>query len=393
MTPIRQSMVVSVGGVVMKDETANRLESRYGALDIKSIIDDVVQGNMSMGYTNPYHSSTGLNFLTTILYEFANKQEKDMLSPSVISTFEHFQRGIPFVALTTLHMRDAVLRNGSLDAFIMGHQTFQKAPELQRGYRYIPFGVLHDHPLYAVGNPEPEKMEVLELLASFSERAEFAKLTKDYGWNQPISEHYRSEVKIPSGETLLKAQQLWKMKKDAGRPIVAIFLCDTSGSMEGNRIEGVKQALISGSEFISPRNSIGLITFSDRVRVVLPVRKFDLKHRSAFVAGVEDMQAGGQTAMYNGVAIALSLLKREKERNKNSKPMLFVLTDGKNNSGVKFEEIQKIVQKIGIPIYTIGYEAKVSELKKLSSLVEAVSINAKEENVQYKIGSLLNAQM
>ena len=259
MQKIRESMVKTVGGVVMKTAIADQIRSTHGTLDVKSVINEVVQGNIAMGYTNPFHSSTGLNFLVTVLSTFADGKEDAMLSDDVVSTFEAFQRGVPFVALTTVHMRDSVTKGGSLDAFLMGHQTFLAARDLQSGYEYLPFGVPHDHPLYAVGDIGAKKLEVLELLASFAERPEFQELAEKYGWNQPIAMKHESSWTVPSGETLMSAQKLWKDKKDAGRPISAIFLCDVSGSMGGSRLNGVKKALTSGSKFISPENSIGLV--------------------------------------------------------------------------------------------------------------------------------------
>ena len=70
-----------------------------------------------------------------------------------------------------------------------------------------------------------------------------------------------------------------------------------------------------------------------------------------------------------------------------------MLTDGETKDGWKFSDVRPVIQGLGIPIYTIGYEANLPVLQELSAIVEAASINANEEQVQYKIGSLLNAQM
>lgn len=393
MTPIRESMVKTVAGMVLKTEVATKIEARHGKVDVKTLIGEVVEGNLAMGYTNPFASSAGLNFLATVLSTFAEGDESKMLSREVISTFEAFQRSVPFVAMTTLHMRESVRnQDGSLDAFIMGHQMFSRTPELAHGYEFVPFGVEHAHPFYAVDNPDSGKMEVLELLASFAEEPRFDEITRKYGWNQPAPGDYRA-MEIPPGSTLIRAQRLWKEKKDAGRPISAIFLCDVSGSMSGSRLQGVKDALVKGSAFISPDHAIGLATFNDGVTINLPIKKFDLLHRASFVAAVEDTSAEGKTAMYNGIAIALKLLAAEKQAHPEVRPMLFVLTDGQTMTGITYERLRPVIKGMRIPIYTIGYEAKLEELKRLSGLVEAASINAGEGQIQYKIGSLLNAQM
>ena len=391
MTLVREKLVGNIAGIVMKTSVAEKLDSQYGSVGVKNVIDAVFQGDIVMGYTNPFASSTGLNFLVTVLSTFSEGVEANMLSPAVVSTFEGFQRGVPFIAMTTLQMRDSVEQGGSLDAFVMEYQTFIKTPALQSGYEFIPFGIRHDNPLYAVGDLSPEEMEVLELFASFTETEKFRKLADEYGFNPSLP--YEPAFSIPAGSTLVQAQDVWKEKKDAGRPIAAVFLSDVSGSMAGTGISGVRDALIAGSEFIGPENSIGLVVFSSRVRTVLPVGKFDLNHKAAFLAAVEDMDTGGKTAMYDGIAASLSLLLAEKKANPDVKPILFVLTDGETSNGLKFGAMAPVIEGIKIPVYTIGYEANLAELKRLSSLVEAASINANEGNVNYKIGSLLNAQM
>jgi Ca-activated chloride channel family protein len=97
--------------------------------------------------------------------------------------------------------------------------------------------------------------------------------------------------------------------------------------------------------------------------------------------------------MYDGVAVSLSLLLEEKKKNPDAKAILFVLTDGQTNVGMVFDDLSPVISGLNIPIYTIGYEADIGELNRLSSLVEAASLNAQEGEIEYKIGALLNAQM
>ena len=391
MTPIRERLVGNTAGIVMKTEAFEKLESVYRTVGVGSVIDAVVQGQFVMGYTNPFASSTGLNFLVTVLATFGGGDESKMLSPEVVSAFQSFQRGVPFVALTTLQMRDSVERGGSLDAFVMEYQTFVKTEALKVGYEFMSFGTPHNNPLYAVGDAGAEVMEALELLAVFAEQEQYAKLATRYGFNVALD--YNPPFAVPPGALLVQAQALWKEKKDAGRPIAAVFLVDTSGSMGGTRLRGVKQALKQGSEFITPTNSIGIVLFDDAVSVVLPIAPFNVNHKASFLAAVEDMDASGGTAMYNGIAVALNLLVEEKKNNPQVKPMLFVLTDGATKSGLAFSDIEAVIEGVGIPVYTIGYAADLEELGRLSLLVEAATLNADEGEISYKIGSLLNAQM
>ena len=250
MTPVRERTVGNIAGIVMKSDAAQSLKQEVGELTVAKIVNAVVQGKLVTGYTNPYASSTGLNFLVTVLATFGDSDEARMLSPAVVSAFEEFQRGIPFVALTTLQMRDSVRRDGSLDAFVMEYQTFVKTKELASGYEFIPFGVAHDNPLYAVGNPDPAKREALELFAGYLERDKYKNLAGRYGFN-PSLEH-KPPFAIPQGETLISAQRIWKEKKDAGRPIAAVFVSDVSGSMRGSRLRELKRAVVQGAPEDTP---------------------------------------------------------------------------------------------------------------------------------------------
>jgi Ca-activated chloride channel family protein len=307
-----------------------------------------------------------------------------------VSAFERFQANVPFVALTTLQMREAVENErGSLDAFVMEYQTFVNA-DLENDFEFIPFGIRHDNPLYAVGNVSAAEREVLELFDAFAENERSKDTARDYGFDPP---QYTAPFPVPSGERLIRAQQLWKEKKDAGRPVAAVFVADVSGSMAGSRIAALKRALTSGAGFITEENSVGMVVFNDDVTVVLPIDEFDLNQQGAFNYAVRTMDAFGGTAMYDGVLVGLRLLLDEVAVNPNVKPLLFVLTDGETTDGFTFGDTNRVIEGLGIPVYTVGFEANIDELSRLSSLVEAANLNAGEGDVEFRIGSLFNAEL
>jgi Ca-activated chloride channel family protein len=161
--------------------------------------------------------------------------------------------------------------------------------------------------------------------------------------------------------------------------------------MDGSRIAAVRTAMRSAREFISPESSVGMVEFSDETRLRLPIGEFDLNQQGRFVAAVEDMNPGGGTAMYDGVAVGLSMLVEHSATNPNSKLLLIVLTDGATNQGLTLGDTDEVIAGLRIPVYTVGFEADLEELGNLASLVEAASINASEGNVEFKISSLFNA--
>jgi Ca-activated chloride channel family protein len=391
LTPISERLLGDVAGIVMKERVWQTLHSKYGTVEVKHVLDAVAQGSIAMGYTDPFVSSAGLNFLVAVLATFAQGDPGKMLADDVVSAFEAFQRGVPFVALTTPQMRDSVQNDGSLEAFIVNRAVFAKAPAFQSGYAFIPYGIRHDSPLYGIGQLTAEKHEALRLFAQFASQAPAQKLAMEYGFNQ-LSD-YTPAFTPPPGEVLIEAQRVWKRKKDAGRPIVAVFLGDVSGSMEGVPLRNLKRALMTGSQFIDPANSIGLVVFNQEVKQLLPVGQFTLNQRALFGAAVQDMRAGGGTAMYDGILVALKMLVAAKATQPECKPLLVVLTDGETNTGLSFDKVKSVIAGIKIPIYTIGYNAKLDILRQISTINEAASLNADEGDIAYKIGALLNAEM
>jgi Ca-activated chloride channel family protein len=389
MTAIREQTVPNVAGIVMKTETAEQLRTSYGTLDTSTLIEAVIAGDVVMGYTDPFASSTGLNFLLTVLDDFAEGQEDRLVAPDVASVFEQFQRQVPFVALTTLQIRESVEKeSGTLDAFVMEYQTYVQTDSLRSGYEFVPFGVRHDNPLYAVDGATSEQMDVLELFATHAESQEFKDKAADYGFEPPA---YQSTVAIPSGDTLIEAQQLWKDKKDGGRPVYAVFVTDVSGSMDGSRIAAVQTALESAREFISPDASVGMVEFSDITRKRLEVAGFDLNQQARFAAATQDMIPAGGTAMYDGIVVGLSMLVEQRAVDSSGKYLLVVLTDGETRDGLTFDDVAEVIAGVRIPVFTVGFEADIDELGRLASLVEAANINASEGNVEFKLASLFNA--
>ena len=388
---VANRLVGNIAGVVMKTEVAEGLKAGKPDIAVTDLVEAAVQGKVVLGYTNPFSSATGLNFLLTVLQTFAHGQESGMLSPEAASAFEQFQKSVPFVALTTTQMRDSVEQDRSLDAFVLEYQLFAQTPSLRSGYVFVPFGLRHDNPLYAVGPLSAEKREVLDRFAKYALQPEPQALATRYGFNPQVE--WTPPFQEPSGKTAIAAQRLWKQRKNAGRPIAAVFLADVSGSMAGSRIEQLRQALIDGGGFIAADNAIGLVTFSSHVTIQVPIRPYGILQKAAFQTAARRLEAGGDTAMYDGVVAALQMLVDYRKEHPDVRPMLFVLTDGETNRGLVFDQVQSIVAGLGIPVYTVGFDADIGELARLSGLVESATLNASEADLRYKLGALLNAQM
>ena len=382
-----ERMVGNVAGVLISKDKYADLIDKYGSINLKNITDLIAEGEIAMGYTNPFQSATGLNFLVSTLVTF---DSNNPLSEKAIEGFEAFQSNIPLVAHTTLQMKSSA-ESGMLDGFIMEYQTYINSPELKAEYIFTPFGFRHDSPLYGVGNLSEEKKEILKRFIEFYKQDKYSELASKYGFNN--LNDYKCEISDLSGDTIIQAQKLWKENKNVNKPIVAVFVADVSGSMEGQPLNELKKSLLNGAQYIGEESYIGIVTYSNDVNINLPIGKFDINQRSLFTGAVKDMQPGGGTATFDGIIVAIKMLLEEKAKNPDIKPMLFVLSDGETNQGNSLEDVREILESIEIPVHTIGYNANIKAIESISNINEATNINADSEDVIYKLGNLFNAEM
>lgn len=384
---VSKRLTGNVTGVVTKKAKYDELIKKYGSLNLKTLTDAIAANELAMGYTDPFASSTGLNFLVTALRTF---DSSDMLGEKAVQEFEKFQANVPFIASTTIQMRDAA-KSGMLDAFVLEYQTFVNAADLKSGYVFTPFGVRHDSPLYAVGNVPQEKKDIIKAFAEFVEQEKYQSLAEKKGFNG--LNDYQSEMDAIESSLLPSAQKLWKEKKDGNKPVAAVFVADVSGSMDGEPLNRLKESLLTGQKYLGRDNSIGFVSYSDSVSINLPIAKYDTNQQSMFVGAINSLQASGGTATFDGIVVAMKMLQDEIALNPDVKPIIFVLSDGETNKGHSLDDIRGLIESYKIPVYTIGYNADIQALQSISSINEAASINADTDDVVYKIGQLLNVQM
>ncbi|MDG0871586.1 substrate-binding domain-containing protein [Paenibacillus thiaminolyticus] len=384
---VSERLVGNVPGIVIAKPKYDALIDKYGAVNVNTITEAIANNEFSMGYTDPFASSTGLNFLVTALSAF---DSSNMLGEKAVRGFEQFQANVPFIASTTLQMREAA-KSGVLDGFVLEYQVYANAPDLKGGYVFTPFGVRHDSPLYALGDLPQGKQEIIQKFADFVTQDKYQKLGKEKGFNE--LEDYKSELDVVDGNLLSAAQKLWKEKKNVNKPIAAVFVTDVSGSMAGEPLNRLKESLLKGQKYLGKENSIGLVSYSSSVSINLPIGKYDANHQSMFVGAVNSLQAGGGTATFDAIVVALKMLQDELAANPNQKPLIFVLSDGETNEGYSLKDIKELIEVYQVPIYTIGYNANIDALETISSINEAASINADTDDVVYKLGNLFNVQM
>ena len=375
-------LVGNVAGLLVKKG------SSYKSLE--DVAAAVADGSLNFGYTVPNTSATGMNLLMTLLNMY---DPSDLSSDKAVAGFTAFQQNIPYVAQTTMQMSDSAA-NGSLDGMCMEYQTYINNPALKNEYEFIPFGVRHDNPLYisVASKNDKDKKEAVDLFYEFCESGEMQELATEKGFNR--EDGYTSELSF-TGSSIDKALALYKKNKDTGNDVIAVFVADCSGSMDGEPIMQLKSSLINGMKYINDNNKVGLVSYSSDVRIDLPIRLFDLTQKSYFQGAVENFRANGGTSTYEALVVALDMIKKAKAEEPDAKTMIFLLSDGYANGDYTISTVEHALREEQVPIYTIGYtaDADTASLSEISAVNEAVSISADSEDIVYKIKSLFNSSL
>ena len=365
-------LVGNTAGILVKKD------SGYTTAD--EVIKAVQDNKITMGYTNPQTSATGLNLLLTLLRGGDDN-------------FTKFNANIPYVAYTTQQMRDSA-SNGTLDAMLSEYQAYINDNNLTSMYDFIAFGVRHDNPVYICNKSgkTAAELEGVKLVVDYCKSDEMQKIAAQKGFN--ANDDHTSAEEF-SGAQVTQGLKTYKKTKDNGKDIIAVFVADCSGSMDGDPMNQLKNSLTNGAQYINDNNYVGLVSYSNSVTIEVPIAQFDLNQRSYFQGAVNNLIASGGTASYDAVVVAVKMITEAKAQHPDAKCMLFLLSDGYANNGYSMDEITSALRTSGIPVYTIGYgdDADTGELARLSGINEAASINADSDDIIYKIKSLFNSQL
>ena len=111
-----------------------------------------------------------------------------------------------------------------------------------------------------------------------------------------------------------------------------LFLVDASGSMAARkRMSAVKGAVLSLlNDAYQRRDKVALISFrGEEARILLP----PTSSVGLATSRLEDLPTGGRTPLAAGIEKAADVLKREELRDRERRPLLVLLTDGRATAG------------------------------------------------------------
>ena len=140
------------------------------------------------------------------------------------------------------------------------------------------------------------------------------------------------------------------------KPVHLVYLVDTSGSMQAQDKMGlVKQSLKILTNSLLKGDTVALCTYAGSVREVLAPT--GIEDKAKILAAIEDLSAGGSTAMASGIDLAYKLAERTQVKGHVNR--VIVLSDGDANVGrTSHTDILAMIEgykKKGITLSTVGF--------------------------------------
>jgi Ca-activated chloride channel homolog len=404
LAPITSKLVPNHVGFVVQGQVYQDLAAT-GEVTFNHLLDSILAGKLTIGYPNPYTSSSSLNLLYTLFWQAAGHDKDgkplvaaDLQSPQVSSVFETFQKQVSVTTLTTLDLKDIFLRDQQkLQAFPLEYQNYKALKQIQ-GFEqtgYIPFGVPHNSPLVGFNWNTPLQQQALEKFAQFATSAPMQQLAQTQGFEVADYLQRTDLPPMPEGAVLQAAQSFWKQRKDGGRTAYMMLVIDTSGSMEqDNRLKALQDGLQLASKEINTGNQVGLVTFSDRPIRRLKLSPFnDLEHKR-LVAAINELKPDGNTALYDGLMVGLADLMEKQKLDPDGRFYLLLLSDGEVTQGLQFSEVQDVLQASNVRIYPIAYgEVNQQEMQAIATTREGSVYSGNPETVQSLLRGLFQANL
>lgn len=171
------------------------------------------------------------------------------------------------------------------------------------------------------------------------------------------------------------------------------IICDTSGSMGGQKIYAAKEAISKIVHLLPSDAHFFIVTGSTTAQLVLPIISATPQHKQDAIAAIRSISAGGGTVISKWLSLALDQFKRMP----HAIGQALLLTDGQNDDSDE-ERIKTVLDNCeGVfqcDCRGVGTDWRVKQLQQIGNkLLGTTDIIAKPEMIEADFRGILEKAM
>ena len=384
----------------IKDSKAKELGLKDKQVKMKDILSLIKEGKLKFSMANPITTNSGAASYLNILSTLAG-------NPDVL-TSEHLKRKqlqedmkAFFTGLVRTSGDEDFLNKSFIDGDYDAAITYESSiininKELEKSHRetlYVIYPVdgvsICDSPLVYINNRNDKKKKIFQELQTYvlsdtgqdillnsgrrtwyggvTDKAPSDIFNKSWGID---TTKYISPIKYPAESVILEALELYQTK--LRKPVHVVFCLDYSGSMYGEGIKELKDAMQyilsdaakkSMIQFTS-EDKIDVIAFGSHINVLGSGKGNDT---GKILNAINNNDLDGATSLFPAAEKAIEILATESSEYNSS---VILMTDGVGNIG-KFSDLEEGYHQVNkdIPIFSITFgDAEEDQLEKMASL-------------------------
>jgi Ca-activated chloride channel family protein len=184
----------------------------------------------------------------------------------------------------------------------------------------------------------------------------------------------------PGVESLYAAQTLWQA---ARKHVNLVMIIDTSGSMQGTKIQNVRQAALQFAEQMGDQDFLTLITYQGGKALVEIDTTQVGPSRSVIASTITDLKANGGTPLYDSIGLAAGVIADHLSSQTTN--AIVLLSDGKDTASAGYalnDTLYTTAAAHDTTVFTIAYGSDADQ--------ETLQALANRANGNYYLGSEVN---
>ncbi|WCE02211.1 substrate-binding and VWA domain-containing protein [Streptomyces sp. HUAS 31] len=308
-----------------------------------SQIEQAVQdGRLTYGMTDPARSNSGFATLVSVASALSGAQSAltDADVAKATPRLKEFFKGQKLTSGSSGWLATAYKRRGNVDALLNYESVLKGIPGLTV-IRPKDGVVTADYPLSSLASTNTATREDVRRLTEALRGDGIQRLITERTHRRPVVSSVdpapgldtgrRRELPFPGTRSVADGL-LESYENELRRPSRTVYVLDTSGSMEGDRLEQLKKALSDLTGDFREREEVTLMPFGSGVKSVA-THVVDPADPKAGLAGIREetdaLTAEGDTAIYTSLQAAYQHLGSGRD----TFTSIVLMTDGENTAG------------------------------------------------------------